>query len=234
MSRRPAPRSIWFSPNISTGTSWKVLSAATRRTLLTGGDRYLHLADLTDFLKTDQKLYVRCMRTPMPSARMAITNVGSSGTFSSDRTIAQYASGNLERRSLPRTVRDMHDGSSRTPTRRVEHQFPASFLCARGRQLLPLFRHATGVDRFCSCRFTSSDAHPARVIYAIDPADRTNHYWHTFVPECEGRPDLRLPRGRDLTTPPWACVLIRRKVLARSLWPRRRGSAKLQLCSAVT
>ena len=65
--------------------------APLRQTLLTGGDYYMHLADLTDFLKTDQKLCA-LYANPDAWARMAIINVGSSGTFSSDRTIAQYAS----------------------------------------------------------------------------------------------------------------------------------------------
>ena len=65
--------------------------APLRQTLLTGGDYYMHLADLTDFLKTDQKLCT-LYANPDAWARMAITNVASSGKFSSDRTIAQYAS----------------------------------------------------------------------------------------------------------------------------------------------
>jgi starch phosphorylase len=65
--------------------------APLRQTLLTGGDYYMHLADLTDFLKTDQKLCA-LYANPDAWARMAITNVASSGKFSSDRTIAQYAS----------------------------------------------------------------------------------------------------------------------------------------------
>jgi len=61
-----------------------------RETLLTHGDRYMHLADLKSYLEADGKL-VDLYRDPQAWARKAILNVASSGKFSSDRTIAQYA-----------------------------------------------------------------------------------------------------------------------------------------------
>ena len=61
-----------------------------RDALLTHGDRYLHLADLTSYLEADQRL-VRLYADPDAWARQAIVNVASSGKFSSDRTIAEYA-----------------------------------------------------------------------------------------------------------------------------------------------
>ncbi len=62
-----------------------------RETLLTGGDHYMHLADLKSYLEADQRL---CELYAHPDlwVRKAILNVGSSGKFSSDRTIAEYAS----------------------------------------------------------------------------------------------------------------------------------------------
>ena len=59
-------------------------------TLLKNGDHYMHLADLTAYLEADRalcSLYV----DREAWARKAILNVASSGKFSSDRTIAQYA-----------------------------------------------------------------------------------------------------------------------------------------------
>jgi glycogen phosphorylase len=59
-------------------------------TLLTHGDHYMHLADLKSYLEADQqllKLYADSDRW----ARKAILNVAGSGKFSSDRTIAEYA-----------------------------------------------------------------------------------------------------------------------------------------------
>jgi starch phosphorylase len=59
-------------------------------TLLTKGDYYLHLADLTSYAKTQSRvgdLYL----DQETWARKAIINVGCSGKFSSDRTIAEYA-----------------------------------------------------------------------------------------------------------------------------------------------
>jgi starch phosphorylase len=61
-----------------------------RETLLTGGDHYMHLADLGSYLEADQQL---CGLYASPDAwcQKAILNVASSGKFSSDRTIKEYA-----------------------------------------------------------------------------------------------------------------------------------------------
>jgi starch phosphorylase len=59
-------------------------------TLLRHGDYYLHLADLTSYLEADQRL-VKLYTNPDAWVRQAILNVASSGKFSSDRTIAEYA-----------------------------------------------------------------------------------------------------------------------------------------------
>ena len=60
-------------------------------TLLRNGDHYLHLADLKSYLEADQELCSLYTDTPAWS-RKAILNVAGSGKFSSDRTIAEYAS----------------------------------------------------------------------------------------------------------------------------------------------
>jgi starch phosphorylase len=59
-------------------------------TLLKNGDRYMHLADLTSYLGADQRLR-ELYADPDAWARKAILNVAGSGKFSSDRTIAEYA-----------------------------------------------------------------------------------------------------------------------------------------------
>ena len=59
-------------------------------TLLTHGDFYMHLADLKSYLQADQRL-VELYANPDNWARKAILNVASSGKFSSDRTIKDYA-----------------------------------------------------------------------------------------------------------------------------------------------
>ena len=58
--------------------------------MLTAGDHYMHLADLKSYLEADERL---CYLYAKPDewARKAILNVASSGKFSSDRTIAEYA-----------------------------------------------------------------------------------------------------------------------------------------------
>jgi starch phosphorylase len=58
--------------------------------LLMHGDLYMHLADLQSYLKADQ-LMRDWYANPRDWARKAILNVASSGKFSSDRTIGEYA-----------------------------------------------------------------------------------------------------------------------------------------------
>jgi len=58
--------------------------------LLTQGDHYMHLADLSSYLTADGQLSALCADSD-EWARKAILNVAGSGKFSSDRTIAEYA-----------------------------------------------------------------------------------------------------------------------------------------------
>ncbi len=60
-------------------------------TLLTWGDHYMHLADLKSYLEADQQL-CELYADPGGWAHKAILNVAGSGQFSSDRSIAEYAS----------------------------------------------------------------------------------------------------------------------------------------------
>ncbi len=64
--------------------------APLRDTLLAQGDFYLHLADLKPYLEADERL-TKLYADPDAWAEKAILNVASSGKFSSDRTIAEYA-----------------------------------------------------------------------------------------------------------------------------------------------
>jgi len=59
-------------------------------TLLTHGDHYMHLADLKSYLEADQRL-CELYADSDEWVRKAILNVAGSGKFSSDRTIAEYA-----------------------------------------------------------------------------------------------------------------------------------------------
>jgi starch phosphorylase len=61
-----------------------------RETLLTKGDYYMHLADLTAYVGTQER--VAALYRDRPAwATKAVHNVARSGKFSSDRTILQYA-----------------------------------------------------------------------------------------------------------------------------------------------
>jgi glycogen phosphorylase len=59
--------------------------------LLDGGDHYRHLADLTDYARAHRELDASYADQDT-WARKAVINVASSGKFSSDRTIEEYAS----------------------------------------------------------------------------------------------------------------------------------------------
>ena len=59
-------------------------------TLLAHGDHYMHLADLKSYLEADRRL-LDLYNDPDAWARKAILNVASSGKFSTDRTISEYA-----------------------------------------------------------------------------------------------------------------------------------------------
>ena len=64
--------------------------APLREMLLTQGDFYRHLADLTSYIEAHERLGA-LYADPAAFTEKAILNVASSGKFSSDRTIAQYA-----------------------------------------------------------------------------------------------------------------------------------------------
>jgi glycogen phosphorylase len=53
-------------------------------------DHYMHLADLTSYLEADRQL-LELYADPQEWTRKAILNIASSGQFSSDRAIAEYA-----------------------------------------------------------------------------------------------------------------------------------------------
>jgi starch phosphorylase len=59
-------------------------------TLLRNGDYYMHLADLQAYLASDRQL-VELYAAQSDWTRKSILNIASSGKFSSDRTIAEYA-----------------------------------------------------------------------------------------------------------------------------------------------
>ena len=61
-----------------------------RETLLTAGDQYMHLADLTSYVQAQERLGM-LYADPDAWSRKAILNVANSGKFSSDRTISEYA-----------------------------------------------------------------------------------------------------------------------------------------------
>jgi starch phosphorylase len=65
--------------------------APLRDRLLTQGDHYMHLADLTSYCQAQERLGA-LYAEPGAWAQKAILNVAGSGKFSSDRSIAEYAS----------------------------------------------------------------------------------------------------------------------------------------------
>ena len=69
-------------------TAWTL--SRQHDTLLTHGDYYMHLADLASYLEADGKLRA-LYADPDAWARNVILDIASSGKFSSDRAIAEYA-----------------------------------------------------------------------------------------------------------------------------------------------
>jgi len=74
--------------------------APLRDTLLTHGDHYMHLADLTSYLQAQHRLG-ELYADPNAWAQKAILNVAGSGKFSSDRSIAEYATDIWELKPCP-------------------------------------------------------------------------------------------------------------------------------------
>jgi starch phosphorylase len=64
--------------------------APLRDTLLTQGDYYMHLADLKAYLEADRRMLALYADADMWAGK-AVRNVAGSGKFSSDRTVAEYA-----------------------------------------------------------------------------------------------------------------------------------------------
>ena len=64
--------------------------APLREVLLTTGDFYMHLADFRSYLEADQRL-LDLYAKPEAWLSKTILNIASSGKFSSDRTISEYA-----------------------------------------------------------------------------------------------------------------------------------------------
>jgi len=79
---------LLFSDHFSAGEPG--IFAALRESLLTGGDHYMHLADLRAYLEADGRLGA-LYSDGEAWARKTILNIAASGKFSSDRTIADYA-----------------------------------------------------------------------------------------------------------------------------------------------
>jgi glycogen phosphorylase len=71
-----------------------------RETLLAQGDYYMHLADLRSYLEVDRRL-VELYAHPSDWAQKVILNLASSGKFSSDRAIGEYATSIWEAKPCP-------------------------------------------------------------------------------------------------------------------------------------
>ena len=78
----------------------EIAEAGCLNVLLTGGDHYMHLADLRSYLEADGRL-VHLYRDADAWAHKAILNVAASGRFSSDRTVAEYATEIWQARPCP-------------------------------------------------------------------------------------------------------------------------------------
>ena len=73
-------------------------------TLLKNGDHYMHLTDLKSLSRCGSAIARRLYGKPDEWVGKAILNVASSGRFSSDRTIAEYAAQIWEVKPVPGAV----------------------------------------------------------------------------------------------------------------------------------
>jgi starch phosphorylase len=64
--------------------------APIAQSLLEGGDRYLLLADYTDYVRAQERV-AATYRHADAWTRMSILNTAAMGKFSSDRTVREYA-----------------------------------------------------------------------------------------------------------------------------------------------
>jgi glycogen phosphorylase len=80
---------LLFSSHFSRGE--RGIFDPIRATLLDRGDTYMHLADLGSYVEAQQRVG-QSYGDREGWARKSILNVAASGRFSSDRTIAEYAS----------------------------------------------------------------------------------------------------------------------------------------------
>ena len=71
-----------------------------RGALLTHGDQFMHLADLTSYMRADAAI-CELHRKPDEWTRKVIHNIAASGKFSSDRTIREYATGVWDAKPCP-------------------------------------------------------------------------------------------------------------------------------------
>jgi starch phosphorylase len=76
--------------------------APLEQAVLTGGDHYMHLADLTSYVNADREL-CELYSDSKAWAQKAILNIAGAGKFSSDRTIAEYAAGIWDVKPCPVT-----------------------------------------------------------------------------------------------------------------------------------
>jgi len=79
---------LLFSDHVSSQSG---LFEPIRQALLTHGDHYMHLADLTSYVDAQERIAALYREDPCAWVRKAIVNVAGSGRFSSDRTIREYA-----------------------------------------------------------------------------------------------------------------------------------------------
>ena len=80
---------LLFSDHINSGEAG--LYEPIRQSLLTHGDRYMHLADLRSYAQAQQRIGALYRQGPAGWTARAIINVAGSGRFSTDRTISEYA-----------------------------------------------------------------------------------------------------------------------------------------------
>ena len=182
----------------------------------------MHLADLQSYLDADGRL-LELYAHPHEWARKAILNIASSGKFSSDRTITQYAAEIWNVSSMSGALAGKVQEVSRQvgpSSASIGQSAPIGATVSNGGVNFSLYsRDASKIELLLFDR--DHDPLPARVI-TLDPSlHRDYHYWHVFVPGLQPG-QIYAYRVHGPHDPAQGSALRCNQSAARSLRARRR------------
>ena len=149
-----------------------------RDALLTHGDHYMHLADLTSYLEADRRL-LRSLCRPGGLGAQGHPERGQLRKVLQRPHHCRIRSRDLGCEAVPDAIAES-DARARAPTTGRPSPLGAT-PCRKGVNF-SLFSQARDRGRAAAVRPPRSRRSPARAIRLDPVANRTYHYWHVFVP----------------------------------------------------